>query len=651
MFEYYQNRLCVEARWLYEDANIMSKSNYDALVRREKLHRLQTGGNGRTALIVYESIPNRFKEKIEEIVDPYREAKHIVFADYITSDSDAESFYSAYLLENGSHLPENKQLEYTHQAMIFNTVRHIATNVIIQRRFGGQKEMWQKMLEAIQNLPSTYLHTRYKNPQSFIRTYKKYLAEGHESIVSGKFLNSNSAKISGEVAKWLLGQYFLPIKYSVPELMDIYNSIREKNDWPEITERAVNAWLEKPEQKRKWFLKRHGRDEFMRMYGHTVTRSREEWFPNAYWSIDGTKLDLVHFENNAQKMAAKLKINLLFDIYSEKIIGWDLALSENHASHFRTVKMAVNTAGCRPYLFTYDKQSGHTSARMQDLYTRLVATGGTHYSHQVGRKSGPSEQIINRFQKRVISKMWFSDKQSIKVRNLDNKPNMDFLIEYKEGLPTKEELYKVVQVLVDRWNNMKKRNSVYTPNELYAEEPVKKEPIDTLDMISMFWIEETKPKKYYGHGMPMTVEGKDYEYEVYNPDGTVDMNFRRKYVGEKLIVRYDPEYLNEMVELWELTDSGDKRFVAHALPKRKHEVVPALMRPGADEWRRRDMEIRELEYQMTLKECEEIERETGITVEKLINDQELAIKSHGKMSKELEMRTDGSELDYRIRKY
>lgn len=651
MFEYHQNQLCVAARWLYQEAEIMSEANYKYLCSKGKMYKIQTGGNGRRALIVYESIPHRFRCEIEKIVDPYKQAKHIIFADYIQPDLRAEEFFASYLLANGSTLPEAKQKEYTHQAMIFNTVQHIANNVVIQRKFGGNKEMWHKMIDAIQNLPSVWLCKRYKNIRSFKRALKRYTTEGYESIVSGSFLNDNSAKITGEVAEFLLAQYFLPVKYTVPELMDIYNDIRAERGWPEITERAVNAWLEKPEQKRQWFLKRHGREEFMRVFGHTLTRDKSQWFPNAYWAIDGTKLDLVHFAANGAKMGAELKINLLFDVYSEKIIGWDLALSENHASHFRTVKMAVNTAGCRPYLFTYDKQSGHTSARMQDLYSRLVAHGGTHYSHKVGRKSSPAEQIINRFQQQVISKMWYSDKQSIKVRKLDNKPNMDFLIEYKDGLPTKEELYKVVAVLVDRWNNMKKRSFAYTRNEMYAQEPLKKEPIDTLDMISMFWIEETKPKKYYGHGMPMTVEGKDYEYEVYAPDGSVDMDFRRKYVGEKLIVRYDPEYLNEMVELWELTTTGDKRFVAHALPKRKHQVIPALMQPGADEWRIKDMEIREQEYLQTLKACEEIEQRTGITVERLIQQQELAVKMHGKMPKELEMATDSAELNQRFGKY
>src|SRR5690606_3563521 len=353
-----------------------------------------------------------------------------------------------------------------HQAIIFNTVQHIATNVVVQRKFGGRGQMWAKMLEAVQNMPTTWLHTRYKNQQSFKRAYKRYLSEGYGSIVSGKFLNDNSAKITGDAAQWLLAQYCLPIKYSVPELIDIYDEVREEKGWKSITERSVNFWLNKPEQKGIWFVARHGRAEYMKISGRTLTRDKQEWFPNAYWAIDGTKLDLVHFANNSQKMAAELKINLVIDIYSEKILGWDLALSENHASHFRAVKQTVNTAGCRPFLFTYDKQSGHTSARMQDLYIRLVAKGGTHYSHKVGRKSSPVEQILNRFQQQVISKMLFSDKQSIKVRRLDNKPNTDFIVEYKEALPTREELFGIVKVLVDRWNSMKQRGNSFTRNQL-----------------------------------------------------------------------------------------------------------------------------------------------------------------------------------------
>src|SRR5690606_30522413 len=236
-------------------------------------------------------------------------------------------------------------------------------------------------------------------------------------------------------------------------------------------------------------------------------------------------------------------------------------------------------------------------------------------------------------------------------RRLDNKPNTDFIVEYKEALPTREELFGIVKVLVDRWNSMKQRGNTFTRNQLFEQEAPKREEIQPLDMISMFWIDETKPKKYYGHGMPLTVEGVDYEFEVYTPSGEIDLEFRQKYVGEKLIVRYDPEYLNEMIELYELTSTGEKRFVAHATPKRRHEVVPALMKEGARAMMDRDMQVREMEYQRDLEAYEKLVAETGIGRNSMVESQELMLKMQGKMPKELQMVTDTDTLKTRLNKY
>lgn len=640
MFEFQQNTLCVASKWLVNEG-VISEPNLKLLVYRGQIKKLTKGGNGRKAMVAYESIPDKYKKIIRDRgIDPYASVKNIVFGDYMEWDYKAESYYSDYLLENGKHLPEEKQREYTHQAIVFNAAQFIANNVVVQKRFGGKKEMWSRMQEAIGNLPETWTHTRYKNVLSFKRAIKKYGDKDYGSIVSGKWLNSNSTLIQGEVADFILAQYCLPIKHTVPELIRIYESVREAKGWKSLSERAVNAWLEKTEQKRIWMLARDGREEYMKHFGHTVTRKRAEWFPNAWWAIDGTKLDLVHFANNKQKMAAELKINVVFDVYSEKIIGWDIAYSENHASHFRAIKMAVNESGCRPFLFTYDKQSGHTTAKMQDLYNRLPAKGGTHYSHKVGRKSSPAEQIFNRLQQQVISKMWFSDKQGIKVREARNKPNTDFIVEYKEALPTVDEFNKIFTALVNRWNAGKQDDWELNRNQRYNEEAEHREEINIMDQLSMFWIDETKVKKYYPHGMPLTVEGKDYLYEVYDETNNVDLDFRRKYVGENLIVRYDPERLDEFVGLYELTPSGEKRFVAYAQSKRMHESIPVLMKENSKALRDQDIAVRDLELKRDQEAYEKLIERSGISRESLIEEQELMVKFQGHLPKEEQMETD-----------
>ena len=641
MFEYHKNTLCVVNNWLWNE-KIIGQKNFERLCSEGKIKRMREGkGLNNFGLSAFESIPERFKAIIRQKVgDPYASVKKIVFAEYMNWDHNAESYYKAYLLDNGSHLPEEKVQEYTHQAIMFNAVKHIATNVVVQKRFGGKKEMWERMLTAIQNLPETWLHTRYKNVVSFKRAFKKYEDEGYSSIVSGKWLNTNSSKIVDEVADWILAQYCLPIKYTISEVANLYESIREAKGWKSITERAMGEWLDKTEQKRIWMLARDGKDEYMKTFGHTVTRNRSQWFPNAWWAIDGTKLDLVHFADNKQKMAAELKINVVFDVHSEKIIGWDIAYSENHASHFRAIKQAVNHSGCRPFLFTYDKQSGHTSQRMQDLYDRLPAKGGAHYSHKVGRKSSPAEQIFNRLQQQVISKLWFSDKQGIKVRKATNRPNTDFIVEYKEALPTVDDFNKIFSALVNQWNAGKQEDWTMTRTERYTEPTEHREEIDMMDQLSMFWIDETTPKKYYAHGLPLEVERKKYEFEVYDANGAVDLEFRRKWVNEKLIVRYDPEYLNDYVALYELTPSGEKRFVTYAQKKRNHESIPVLMVENSQALLREDIAIRDAELKRDLEAYEALIKRTGIDREKMIEDQELMIKFQGHLPKEEQMETD-----------
>lgn len=650
MFEYQQNTLCVASTWLWRN-EIVSQVNFNNLVQRGKIKKITIGGNGRKALVAYESIPDRFKKLIREKVgDPYASVKNIVFGDYMEWDHTAEHYFRDYLLDNGSHLPEEKQKEYTHQAVMFNAVKHIANNVLVQKRFGGKKQMWDRMLEAIGNLPETWLHTRYKNVVSFKRAIHKYEEEGYSSIVSGKWMNSNPSKIVDEVADFILSQYCLPVKYTISEVLKIYESVREAKGWKTLSDRAVGAWLDKTEQKRIWMLARDGKDEYMKHFGHTVTRNRTQWFPNAWWAIDGTKLDLVHFADNKQKMAAELKINVVFDVHSEKIIGWDIAYSENHASHFRAIKMAVNESGCRPHLFTYDKQSGHTSGKMQNLYDKLPVKGH-HYSHKVGRKSSPAEQIFNRLQQQVISKMWFSDKQGIKVRTATNKPNTDFIVEYKEALPTVDQFNKIFQALVNKWNAGKQEDWTYSRTERYNEETEYREEISIMDQLAMFWIDETKVKKYYAHGMPLTVEGKDYIYEVYDETNNIDTEFRRKYVGENLIVRYDPERLDEFVGLYHLTPSGEKQFVAYAQSKRMHESIPILMKGNSRALLDQDIAVRDAELKRDQEAYERLINRTGISRESLIEEQELMVKFQGHLPKEEQMETDSSAFHSRFNKY
>ncbi|WP_373942623.1 hypothetical protein OEG92_05325 [Polaribacter sejongensis] len=148
-------------------------------------------------------------------------------------------------------------------------------------------------------------------------------------------------------------------------------------------------------------------------------------------------------------------------------------------------------------------------------------------------------------------KRWFTDGQSIKSKQSRSKANLDFIKENRGALPSFTELQKHWEIMVAEWNSSvrskktsKKRNEFYNTATKYTQE------LDTLDRVSMFWLNETKAKRYYAHGMPLTVAGEDYLYEVYDENGNVDIDFQLKYVQQNLIVSYDPEYLDDYVALY-----------------------------------------------------------------------------------------------------
>lgn len=639
MYEYHNNVLCVKGGMLIEQ-NIIGVNLYKRLTQRGFLNVLRRGGNGRTALVEFHSMREDIKQKVIQLAgDPTQTAQKTIFESYMQPDYEAAAFFTAFRKSNGKPLPKEKQLEYTTNAIILNAIDTIVISKASNRSkvTGNTKRLWENISNAINQLPSNqYSHSIPGNHRSVERLFRKFKSVGYSSLVHGGIENENRVKITGEIADFLLATYCQPNKPLIPTVLALYDQIRISKGWTTLSESAIYNFLERPENKRIWMLARHGKETYSNMFQHKLSRDRSEWFPNAYWAIDGTKLDWVHYQDHVTGMAAKLKINPVFDVYSEMIIGYSLSETENHVDHFTALKSALNFTQARPYKLTYDNQSGHKSSRMQELYSGIIAKqGGVHNPTAPRMKSNPAEQIFNRLQEQVISTFWFSDKQSVKSRSKDNVPNIDFILANKHRLLSKDELVSAWELAVSMWNNAAHPLiPSKTRAEVYAAPAPMSESVDFLDMIDLFWINETKPITYKNDGLHLRIAGQEYIFEVYDKDDKVDLNFRRYNIGKKFIVRYDPEQLDSYIQLIEVAANGDKTLVAHAQPKRAHQEIPVLMTEGDKEAWFEDYSIREKELQRDLEELEALRNRTGITPEKLIDDQEWMIKMGSTLPKD-----------------
>lgn len=648
-YEFFDNTICVSANDLISTLEL-NINTYVSLTRRGLLNVIRRGGNGRTALIEVSSMREDIKEKVIALAgDPKVSASKSVLESHIEVDTAAIAYFRVFRKKNGSALSPSKQLRYCTNANILNAIDviYISKKTNARRLTGNKSRLWTNISNAVNELPSNvYPHSLPGNCRSLERAYKRYKQDGHASLIHGQTDNENRLIITGEVADYILATYCLPNKPKVPTVLGIYDNIRIDKGWSSLSESAVQLYLDRPEVKRIWTLARHGKEAYKNAYGHTLSRDKSQWFPNAFWCIDGSKLDWMHYEDENQLgVAAKLKMNPVFDVFSEVIIGNSYSTTENHTDHFTALKSAINFTGRRPYKITYDNQSGHKSKRMQELYNNLVArNGGVHMPTRAYAHSNPAEGLFSRFQQQIIALFWFSDKQSITSRTLDSRPNMDFLMANKHRLMTKEDLFKAWELAVKQWNNAphpsvagKTRLQVYNSQSPFVEE------IDFLEAVNLFWINETKAITYKKHGLTMKLKGETYLFEVLDENGKIDIEFRRLNIGKKFIVRYDPETMDQYIQLLEVDAEGNRIYVANARPKHTFNEIPVLMQPG-DATFHEDFKVRDIELERDQKAVESLRRRTGITPERLIEEQEFMIKMGGNLPKDIRSKVESEQV-------
>lgn len=107
--EYYNNILAVEARWLC-DSGVLKYEHFRSLERRRQINVLRRGCNATPALVEYESLPERFKQKVKDIVgDPYKIVKQNRIAELIDDSSEASKFFDEFITAEGKYLPVEKK--------------------------------------------------------------------------------------------------------------------------------------------------------------------------------------------------------------------------------------------------------------------------------------------------------------------------------------------------------------------------------------------------------------------------------------------------------------------------------------------------------------------------------------------------------------
>lgn len=603
-----------------EDAKglkVMSVSNYKKLTNAEKINVVRAGGGAETpALLEYESLPPRFKDRFKLIWgDPYATIKESMMKNEVETDRAARDFFAGYQFADGSYIPDDFQTKYVQNASVLNILVEMLNKRKALRKAmqNSTANLWKTIYGTVDKLRENPGHTLPESRARLRDKINEYKKKGYECLISGKLGNSNTQKITEEGGTFIVMQK----RRRVPVMSDRsimleYNRVAPSFGWKPLESVAsVTNFLNDPENIQRWYDAVYGELKAYQKFGYKFKTALPE-FRDSLWYGDGTKLNLYYKAyENGRLVVKTTQVYEVMDAFSETLLGYHISDSENYTAQYNAYRMAVETAQARPFEIVVDNQGGHKKLNNEGFMQRICRVQRNTMPY---RGSGKSiESVFGRFQQQVLHEDWRFTGQNITARSQKSRPNLEFVAANKENLYTLSELKKTYAAAREKWNGLAHPATGMARCEMYAASinPLAQQ-VDRLDMIELFWLMTVKPATFTASGITIQIDKKEYTYDVY-AGAMPDMQFRKTNIGRKFHTQYDPNDLTQ-VRLYEMTASG-LRYAADALPY--VEVQRALQdaTQESSSFVRRVMDLEEqIRIDKYLRDIE-IEHEHGVAAE------------------------------------
>ncbi len=593
---------------------VMSKDIYDHLVKRKQVDILQRACRGKKALIEYHSLPERFRVRFEaKYGDPEKIMKQEKTA--LPADAEAQRFFHDHVLPNGEHLPSDKQEEYTINARVLNALLDMFNTQKAMRRACNNNTpvIWSNIFRAAEELREAYGHTLPKSEARLRDKLRQYTKEGYACLVSGKFCNSNTLKITKAAGRQIvaLRRCRVPV-YTTRQIFEEFNRIAERRGWkPLASQSSLVQYLERPEVKPLWYDAVYGELAAKQLFARR-NKTEMPTMRDSLWYGDGTKLNLYYKAVEGGKTVVRTaQVYEVIDAYSETLLGYSVSASENFETQFAAFRMAIETAGHKPYEIVTDNQGGQRSEVAKRFFAAICRV-----NRPTAPYNGPSksiESVFGRFQKQVLHADWrftggnISSKEAWKI-------NREFIEANKASLYTYEEMLAAYAEARRTWNAMPHYETGIAHEEMYrASVNEETDPVTALDMIELFYLTTERPSLFTADGITIQYRGRKYTYEVLTADGRPDYAWRSENTGREFFVRFDPQTMDRAL-LYTQTPMG-LRYETVAYPYLSIHRNIQEQQPGDMELIRLNDEANKRERVRRQIEAHALEMEHGVAPE------------------------------------
>ena len=470
------NIICVSYSELV-DSEIMTKDNYDKMRSRGRLKSIVRGGNGREAMIEFSSLPIDIKNSVVEMFgDPTKSYARDVFAMAVKTDYKARKYYSDYVLADGRFLPFEVQEQYGRNVDVMNVlIRFNNKSSAFQRALGGSaRGLWNSLANTCNELSIELNHDLPRNPKRLRAKVRDYQRDGYVSLISGKFLNKNSAKVVDieqlSTIRELLRKHN---NFDNVQLANFYNFFGESQGWKEITPATIQNYREKFDLETAPFRK--GLTHFDNTKGMIVKRSAPV-LPLVYWSSDGWNVELVYQESvvrggkSVTTYHNRLTCVVVLDACGKYPIGYAIGKGESaaliKAAHRNAVKHTEELFG-RMHRVGQLQTDNYAKKALTPFYKAL---SGNYTPAKVGNAKAKIVEPYFKYLNKTYCQLLPNWSGFGVTSRKESQPNADWLNDNRHSIPSKEGVIEQIERIIEIERSRKVEAYVAAYQDLPEEE-------------------------------------------------------------------------------------------------------------------------------------------------------------------------------------
>lgn len=568
----YNNILCISAADLIEQS-FLTKNMYDNYCKRKQINRVRRASYESPALIEVASLPEkilaklrqRYGENFDRVADSYSlEARYSL-------SQDALQFYRNWLTSDGCHLSKRLIEEYSINASLLIALRQYYNDRLtyIKSRGGSTAGLWKNVSDIVNALKNKVSHSLPANHRRLKAKLEEFESKGYAALVSGKVANSNSSALTAKAKEWLLSRWTDQVNRcaTIEQLYDEYISKAMTMDgWKIISSsKTIYNFIYDEKVAAQWWGYRYGELKSKERFSYQH-KTKLPGMRDSLWYSDGTKLNYYYqyLDNSGKRQVGTLQVYEVMDAYSEVLLGYCISDKEDFKAQYAAYKMALQTAGYKPYQIEFDNQGGHKKLENSKFLNKLA-----HIAIHTQPYNGKSKTIENAFyrlQSEFLKRDWFFSGQNITAKKAESKANMEYILANKDNLPTREELIKRYEQRRQEWNNATTSTGKSRLENYLSSTNPQAVKLDILDMVELFAVTRPREVTCTAAGISFREQNIRYDYMVVDGEGMPDLAWLELNVGKSFVIKFDPEDM-EQIFLYDHASDGSLRLSAIAKTK------------------------------------------------------------------------------------